>query len=209
MIPFETDLVQYDCQHPYKYVKDILQVAGSHGKMEMHRYYLRAEDPITPEYGYGGQTSFVRYLAVEQLNSSSLSLYLQTDGMRVNKVERPFEIGISSTVTSRERPMGFVPVIDFKDRPSLKRLNEICVQIANEKIHGATYKLYDSGNSYHAYFKFILPHSGITSFLRHLARYPEIDQAWVAYALQRRACIMRWTAISGTKSPIREIDAQL
>lgn len=191
------------CSHPRRYVKKILERLAPKSTLTMVSFPI--DYPMDAgEYGYTN-TKDLCNVAIADLPTLNYRLEL----LLRNKTL--LEVGIRSRIDPQDgRAARHLPMIDFIGKPSAERMNQICLAVLSHITTIGTefgdhprFQVYDSGNSYHAYFNMLLKPSELSPYMQFLSRIPEIDQKWLRHCLTgRQGGILRWSSITGKKGLI-------
>lgn len=107
------------------------------------------------------------------------------------------EICVLSEISTNDGSIKHIPMIDFHCPPSKSGRRAVVAVCKRLFPSGAI--LLESGESFHAYGRELIPADAFFTFLGHALLYsPIIDRAYIAHQLIERRCALR---ISGKKKP--------
>jgi hypothetical protein len=192
---------QLHCQHPYKFVRQILGTYNTYGpKVKLYSYDL--EKKTTPDGYYQHPDRKISEIEILVVTDSAFECAMSGFGPNTS-----CEVGIAAQVGSGSllHGLGFLPFIDFMGEIPHDRLRDICKNLSADLLLQG-FEIYSSGNSYHAYFKRLLSSNDFVRFRSSIRSIPEVDLAWVdASFRQPDGPVLRWTAHTGRKSIVTKI----
>jgi hypothetical protein len=184
------------CQHPSKFV---INTFKRHGQIT---YFYLAKYNVDKcgeyDYHYNSTNQYIT-LPIDKISSTR-------DIIEVCGARGMSEIGITSLVKTIHGNAN-LPMIDFIGRPPIEEIQQLCIKLADIFNMDRVFEIYDSGNSYHAYFASLLEPDHYKEYLSLLKDYSIVDRGWVHYALrgQTPVAVLRWSAFTGIKGVISKI----
>ena len=185
------------CSHPYKFVSRSLRSNAPSARVSLVYFNINY-----PFYGDDNTHEYDRHQFNHDIgNTATLNAKLLIPAIPANA-----EVGLASRISVGPNTL-VLPMIDFTGRPPINRIRNICDGLSAEHIGGGSkYRIYDSGNSYHAYFDTLMTEGRASVYLSALRSYDEVDQKWVAHSLRGKfGAVLRWTCRTGAKGFIREV----
>lgn len=187
------------CQHPYRFVRDVVvrRSAIPRATIQLVAYNL---DSATD---YGNRSWALWQLPAVELTEDKINSVIHSVSLSPNA-----EMGVASQIrlNSGFPAFEYLPYIDFIGRPDIGSLRQTCDDIARE-FAISNYELYDSGNSYHAYFDAVMDPERYRAFVTRLSYRSYVDHVWLQYLpYQPHGQVLRWTAMSGHKSIINKVN---
>ena len=136
----------------------------------------------------------------QQIISCSVDRLIETFEMLLKQSSVRREIAIDSRcVLNDGTTMRHLPMLDWRGRnpPSTAKLRELALAVGAEE-----FALFDSGRSFHIYFKALLDESQFKKFLTQAVLIENrdstsgVDYRWVAHRLMDGFATLRWSAVT-------------